>query len=287
MQAVRIVFISAMTVAVGCVDELPGESTTTQAVVAENKIAINKIAINKIAINKIAINKIAINKIAINGVLSLDPAAVAELVSTEDGEAVLEYLISCAFPAGTTLEGPGAAGTRTYEGNVGLAPKWAQRRLTRPEQGWVSACMLARVNLEELPLLISLRGPHPGLETTAGEVAEFDIEEGAFYGDIFTGDQPIEAYACAGIQEGPSADLDLRRCTTEDPDHPGQSLCWDDASGVGIRFVGACARACEQRRGANANNPFYERCHDREADHPRRGWPGSDRHDQVITVFVR
>jgi hypothetical protein len=284
---------SALLLAVGCTEDLPSESGLDQEItasngIAANRIAVNRIAVNRIAVNRIAVNRIAVNRIAVNAIgeaqvtddtLVLDPDAVADLVSTPDGEIILEYLISCAFPETVSIEGPGFAGPRTYEGNLGLAPFWATRQLTDSEKGWISACMLARVNLNEIPIMISLRGPHPGLYASPEEVAEYSLEEGAFYGDIFTGEDPIVAIACGGRQEGSSTDIAERHCT-EAGDRPGETAC-------GFVATGACALACEARNGTNADNPFYERCHDRSTTNPKSGWAGSERYDQVITVFLR
>jgi len=44
-----------------------------------------------------------------------------------------------------------------------------------------------------------MHGHHPALAVTPAEAATFPVEEGAFYGDVFTPEgEPIIAYACRG-----------------------------------------------------------------------------------------
>ncbi len=291
MRALAFCLVACAVVPVtGCTDELLTEGSTDQAVTSNNRIAVNRIAVNRIAVNRIAVNRIAVNRIAVNAiaagdlggqVLDLDPASVAAFFENgADGEIVLEYLISCAFPEGVTFRGPSFDGpSRDYEGGVGLAPHWAVRKLTSTEQGWISACMISRVNVNAVPLEISLRGPHRALGTSADEAALFDVEEGAFFGDIFTGEAPIQAFACSGTRIGNPVTGGDRQCATAG-DGTGTTPC-------DLTYAGTCATACEERNGANADPGYYERCHDEATTNPKAGWAGTRRFDQVITTFIQ
>jgi hypothetical protein len=76
-----------------------------------NKITANKISSNRIAANRLVANKLSSNKITANGLqANLD---TSEILQTEDGREVYSYMISCALPAGKTIEAdiPDAADT--------------------------------------------------------------------------------------------------------------------------------------------------------------------------------
>ncbi|MBA3819914.1 MAG: hypothetical protein H0X17_13545 [Deltaproteobacteria bacterium] len=265
-----------------CADA-PALSGTTQAVRTSNKIALNKIALNKIALNKIALNKIALNKIALNKI-ALNTIAVADLLDSPGDREVLEYLISCAFPSGVTLEGTATDGaTYSFGGAVGLAPRWDTRQLTLKERRWVSACMLARVNNGGHSILISLRGPHNALSVTAEEANEYYLEEGSFYGDIFTpeGEDPV-FLACRGsdLVDGEfDGTFALRQCSQ--PTAEGSTtLC-------GMTYAGDCADhgsawACTTPAGA-----FYERCHATPSSDGTWNESIHNRYEEVLTVFVK
>ena len=164
---------------------------TTNNRIALNRIARNRIALNRIALNRIALNRIALNRIALN-------SSAQDLLATEASREVLSYVVSCALPADVTLVGSVNGTTYEFPGSIGLTPRWADRQLNRIEKGWISACMLARVNAYGVSLQISLRGANPALSVSAAEAAAFTAEEGAFYGDIFTPEQdPLVAIRVA------------------------------------------------------------------------------------------
>ena len=260
----------------GCTDDLLTEGATDQAVSASNRIAVNRIAVNAIAAGDLA-----------GQTLTLDPLAVqAFFANGPDGEIVVEYLLNCAFPAGVTFRGPSFAGPlRDYEGGIGLAPHWASRKLTSTEKGWISACMLARVNLNAVSLEISLRGPHRALGTSDAEAALFHVEEGAFYGDIFTGDAPIQAFACGGTRIGPTVTGGDRQCATSGNGN-GKTPC-------DMTYTGTCATACrydddddDDDDGDDAG--YYVKCDGVATVNPKNGKPRRPkRFDQVITTFIR
>jgi hypothetical protein len=283
----RLVTTLVLIAAVGCAAD-PMVTEAEQGVVSTNKIAINKIAINKIAINKIAINKIAINKIAINAITTADLLNSPDCLPGDPPDAacggrdILGYLISCAFPAGVTLVGTADTGTTyEFEGSIGLAPAWDTRRLTTREQRWMSACMLARVNKNAEEVFISLRGPHEALTVTAEERNEFDLEEGAYYGDIFA--DPQRFYACRGAALY-SGDLNFAQ--------EGRSCAQPTAAGdetlCQMVYAGECdafnvERACEQNAGE-----YYEGCHTYSTTDGR--WANQrirDRFEQAITVWIK
>lgn len=138
---------------------------------------------------------------------------MAEILSTADGRDVYSYIISCALRDGTTIQAqvPGAADTAppdtnytcsngvcTFLGSLGLADYWVNRRLDPQGQRWITACLLARVNANNLAEAISLRGLAPQLSPTGEEITLYTVQEGAFYGNVFADGDDIDWNACRG-----------------------------------------------------------------------------------------
>jgi len=285
----RVVFLAVTCLLLAACTDAPSESSTTQAITSSNKIILNKIILNKIILNKIILNKIILNKIILNKIIlngietnefELDTAVTHDLLNGDDDDlAVLEYLISCAFPENVALSGRDDGGTlHTFQGGVALAPHWGHRKLTNNERRWVSACMLARVNKDATEVEISLRGPHGALEVTDEERAEYNLEEGAFYGDIFT--DPQQFYACRGasLYTGDMSFGDEGRACAQPDGTTGKTLC-------GMTFAGNCAAfdasgaACDGDAGE-----YYKRCHT-SADATSQG--RATRFEEAITVWIK
>ena len=204
----------------------------------------------------------------------------------------------------------------TFPGQLGLAPRWIDRELRKSEQGWVSACMLSRVNAYDVSVLVSLRGKHHALTASEQEMEDFPVQEAGFFGDIFT-DGPIDANACVGLDQaaGESGSLEDRDCAEEDPNNPGTTKC-------GFNYAGYCGDytrsgrdeySCkhysktkidrnnrdhrtndvddedEERRRPSGDpletdGGYYSSCH----DEPGAGrWRGSKRYRQVVTVYLQ
>jgi len=261
----------------------------------------NRLASNKLASNRLATNKLASNRLASNALSSTSleaNLATSELLSTADGRDVYAYLINCALPEGMTIHAsvPGAADTTQPEtlytcsagdcyfpGGIGLAEYWVDHKLDPKGQRWVSACMFARVNAHDTAEPISMRGPHDALVVGPDEALQFPIEEGAFYGNLFTGDGPIEWNACRG--EGQAAGefdgLVDRDCTEPDPENPGKTQC-------GFNYAGDCrdySPALSSPYACKFYDPdlgIYNDCHDT----PAAGHWQSKPNREVITVYV-
>ena len=203
----------------------------------------------QLSANRLATNRLATNRLATNG-LAADMESAGELLATADGRELYAYMMSCALPEGVHIEAtiPGAPDSCpecaytcqselcVFDGSLGLAPKWIDRKLNKKGQRWISACLFARVNLFTMTEGISLRAKHDALTVSAGEREEFGLEEGAFYGQYFTGeDEPIAWFAWTG-QDQASAEgggLNLRDCTEPDPDDPTHTKC-------GFNYAGEC-----------------------------------------------
>ena len=273
-----------------------------------NKLASNKLASNRLASNRLASNRLASNRLAQNGLGDGElpstrfeaDSATAEMLSTPDGRDVFSYMIECALPESTSIEAivPGAADTGrpetlytcenglcTFQGSLGLAQHWIDRRLDPKGQRWVTACLLARVNLYEVTETISLRGLAPELSLEGDEAESFAVQEGAFFGNLFTdGDGPIDWNACRGIDQASAefGGLSLRDCTEPDPADPTHTLC-------GFNYAGDCADfstrvpepyAC---RSFDDEDGTYGDCHAGEGEGV---WPGLRPYKEVITTYV-
>jgi hypothetical protein len=263
-----------VTTLAACGVEPVATSNTTQAIEDSNKISANKISANKISANKISANKISANKISANKI-SANMLAAADLLSTADGREVYSYIISCALPAEQTVEAVVAGVTYDFVGGLGLAPAWSDRPATGSERRWVSACLFARVNAYDISVEISMRGDNDGLAVSPAERRTYPLEEGAFYGNLFTPDDaPIQWFACRGRDQarGESGGLVNRDCAEPSAANDGTTTCgFTYAGDCGSFFHQARARACEDFADGG-----YQGCHS----------PNRQEWDEVITTFV-
>jgi hypothetical protein len=257
---------------VGACTDAPSLSEVGSAITTHNKLAGNKLAGNK---------------------LELNMAGAGDLMETPDGREVLTYIVSCALPEGQTLVGENAGVTYEFFGELGLTPKWTDQPLKKQGRGWISACLFARVNLYDVALPVSLRGPNPALAVTADERATWSVEEGAFYGEFFTpDDQPINWIACRGEGQasGEFGELVSRDCAEPDPADPTRTLC-------GFHYAGDCGdfAADPACRVYSEHGTYYKNCggaiapvaDDDDDDDDSCDHGGSHRrYRQVITTFV-
>ena len=310
MRTMRKLGVAAGLLGLLCIISADGPSliSTSQAATAWNRLQPNRLTSNRLQANKLLANRLSSQKLSSNR-LALDATGAGDLLATGDGRNVLSYFVSCALPADVSLvatvgtcaidaectSGPAGpdgtcnAGACTYQfpGGLGLAPTWADKKLSKTDKGWISACMLARVNAHDTAEEISLRGEHPALTISPDEALLFSVEEGAFYGNIFTpANKPIIAIACQGKDQasGEFGGLVVRDCAEPDPNNPGFTLC-------GFTFAGDCrdftpafpsAFACEEFESLPGHESFYSDCHDRASANGRRG----KEFDQVITTFT-
>jgi hypothetical protein len=294
MYPVSRLFIVTITLLAACA-EVPEESTWG-AELTQNRITTNRITANQITANRITANRITANRITANRITSDRievSSSVDELLATADGQVLFEVIVGCALPKTVTLVARVDGTELEFHGEIGLAPDWLHHALDLKGQGWVTACLLARVNATGIELNISIRGTHHVLKADAAEREKYPLEEGAFYGNVFVPlDQPIVWIACRGADQaaGELGGLVDRDCAEPDPAHPGLTVC-------GFTFAGDCASftgetgdaACEQ---FSENGEFYRRCHSEPIDGPRQGADeehGRGRGDvfrEVITTYV-
>lgn len=67
-----------------------------------------------------------------------------QLIATAEGRVALARLVSCALPAGATINAVANDGTPyLFAGGLGLAPAWAEHAPSATERGRVTACVHA------------------------------------------------------------------------------------------------------------------------------------------------
>jgi hypothetical protein len=269
-----------------------------QADETSNRIAANRIAANRIAANRIAANKLAARKLSENRLEAGSDAA--KMLSTADGREVYSYIINCALPEGKEIDAtvPGASDTAApdtlytcvnescrFPGSLGLAEYWVDHRLDVKGQRWVTACLLARVNYFGVKVMISLRGVAPQLLVGRHEAERYSLEEGAFYGNIFSDpNKPLDWNACRGkdAAAGETGDLKLRVCTEPDPNDPKRTKC-------GFNYAGDCGSSAGSATESKACNFFdsdgwYDGC---LASQAADEGPAANPYSEVITTYVK
>jgi hypothetical protein len=176
----------------------------------------------------------------------LDATSAAAMGATADARVVLAYAAGCALADDQQVSYTAGGDTVTVSGAMGIAPAWTDRALTADEAAWVSACVFARVNLTSTVVSISARGASLGLDTSAGELADYQVEEGAFWGNAFVDLGALAAYACEGVDQAAAdsyGDLPLRKCAQWDGvTDSNQTQC-------GFHYSGLCQDACATTGG--------------------------------------
>jgi hypothetical protein len=151
--------------------------------------------------------------------------------------AFLNYTVSCALNSNQSVTIQLGEQTVVLEGSLGLAQSWARRGIDAADQEAVSACLAARLNFFGVQVQISIRGR--GLEPpSADEIAEYPLQEGAFWGNIFA-EEP-ELFACTNRANVQNSYANLRFCSTGFPVPDGSTISCGP-----LRNVGSCSARCE------------------------------------------
>ena len=107
----------------------------------------------------------------------------------------MEYVVSCALPAGHSVTYTSAGVAYTFAGSIGVAPAWETNRCDKSCQRWVSACVLARLNKLGVHRQISIRGDNDALDVSPGELHDFSFREATYYGNLFQPSSPLRLLA--------------------------------------------------------------------------------------------
>jgi len=204
----------------------------------------------------------------------------SDALAKDEGLATLmKYVASCALRADQQVTIGEGEGALVLEGGAGLAPEWADGPCEEACQEWVSACLFARTNIYGIPVQLYLTGPHPSFGADDPEdIAGFDMEEAAFYGNLFL--DPPREYVCRGAGY--------------DPYYRTLRVCAQPTNRCGIQYVGACGdidgetgepslrHACEGLDGASRL-----RCHNRASLPGSSEFPeGTRTYERVLTAYL-
>jgi hypothetical protein len=296
-------FAAACVSLLACTVEAPDTSVTNQKSETRNRLASNRLASNRLASNRLASNRLASNSLSAT-MLSANPET-DDILTTEEGRDVYSYIVSCALPAGTSISGD-VAGTGTvgppeynyscvddhctFGGALGLAPNWANHKLDNKGQGWVSACVLARVNANGEAEAISLRGRSAALTVDGDELFFYTAEEGAFYGNVFDAVEAasdaewlaLTTNACSGVNNF-VAHSQARDCATPDNANPGLTLCGFNYAGDCRDFTPQFPNAYACRGFTGEPDGYYNDCHSVSGSGK---WPAGTKSREVITTYV-
>lgn len=171
----------------------------------------------------------------------LDSTGAASMGQTASARKVLAYAAGCALTSSQVVNFTLNGTVYTLTGSMGMLPDWANRALTTDEANWISACVFARVNVSTAIIYLSARGSFAGLSSTSDELANYRIEEGAFWGNAFVDLGSIQEYACNGIDQAANdtyGDLPLRQCAQWD------GVTGSDLTPCGFHYAGLCTAAC-------------------------------------------
>ena len=308
----RVVAVFSAAMLLQCASALATEAANR---LSSNKLASNRLAASRLAADRLAANQLeadrpATDRLDANGRADERPASVrlevngdtAAMLHTEEGREVYSYIIGCALGQNTKIEAdvPEARDTAppdtlysckngrcAFSGSIGLAEHWIDRPLNRNGQRWVTACLLSRVNHFGVTEIFSMRGAASALSVSPREAEQYSLQEGAFYGNIFSddADAPLDWNACRGTDKAATpnrGELAMRDCTEPDPDDRAHTVC-------GFKYAGDCGatRAFSPRPACATFDPedgTFGECLDMKAE----GHDSSiELYRQVITTYVK
>ncbi|WP_437319132.1 hypothetical protein [Sorangium sp. So ce385] len=238
-------FLGLMSVCLpACVVEAePSEEaseTAAQEVFTRNAFTKNALKASALTTDRVATGELTGNPLTTDAIAG--SSDVLNALRDPLAREFLKYAVGCALPAGQSVEVSLDGETHVFEGDVGLSPEWgrAHGHCNARCQGWVSACMLARVNHLGESLPISMRGQNKALELEPAEQESFPHREGAYFGDLFAPQQL--RFAC----RSPGSTLIRRVCG-------GTGA---DAEGCVVEVLGECDDHC----GLPASDGSFRNC---------------------------
>jgi hypothetical protein len=197
----------------------------------------------------------------------LNASNAAAMGQTQTARKVLAFAVACALNSTQTVTYTVGGTSYTETGMQGIAPGWKTASITASEAAWVSACMFSHVNEVTHLVWLSLRGSQSSLATTSQELTDYKVEEGAFWGNLFTNLGSIHGYSCLGVDQAITdsyGELPYRNCAQWD------GVSGSNASPCGMSYAGLCRTAC-----TTASAP-YSGC----------SFQGGSASSSVVTIFL-
>ncbi len=246
-----------------------------QTVFYDNGAVHNGVFRNNVVLDGVLEDVVVYDGLWQDAIWQKNPAARGLLRNNTYTRQMLQYVYDCAMgPNQSTVLDPKTEANPDgvnleLRGGIGLWPAWGDPggACGGSCQRWVSACVLARTNAYGVKVDISMRVPldapehirhalklRPDEPNEPGELEEFPLPEGAYYGNIFRQvAQPEGAYvmapslhACAGpgsnvpqvtkrflSSQGSGGPIKVVGTCQSRPDYPGACLALGDSDTVG------------------------------------------------------
>lgn len=136
---------------------------------------------------------------------------VEGVLTNEDTHIAARYLVECALPLEASIVKTVDGEQLVLEGHLGLAPEWEDGACDGDCQQWISACMLARTNVNSQSLPIALRADHPAI---GFDGPNNTVYEASYFGNLFAA--PAGKYMCEGSEAAvDTAHLSGRTCSSD------------------------------------------------------------------------
>jgi len=239
---------------VGCgpAVEVPAADGPTGLARSELKSA-NGISVNGISVNGISVNGISVNGLTTEALTAESFSTWFEAHPTANGT-LMHYLVLCGLGDGATLSYTSTTTGQhyTWEGQLGLTPRWASGAPPpETEQQLMTACLAAHANKYGLPVAISILGPgakkQEAIPYTRAELETYSREEACFFGNLFNGEG---LFVGSDKDQLDSAESSARACGLTSGPHAVRAECSP------FVHVGSCARVCR----LDKSRLFYESC---------------------------
>jgi hypothetical protein len=196
-----------------------------------------------VQLDQVVMQSLALSELAGSALLTgrIDAASAAAMGNTAVARKVLTFAVGCALNSTQTVQFSVGGTSYSATGILGIVPSWTTSALTPAQAAWVSACLFAHVNDASSLIWISVRGNEASLAPTISERADYQIEEGAFWGNAFPGLGAIAGYSCVGNDQAIDdtyAQLPLRQCAQWD------GVAASNKSPCGLSYAGRCNQVC-------------------------------------------
>lgn len=237
--------------AIGCLGG-PDDATAIaqQASLSQNGLAANALTANALTANALSQNALTASALSQDAVSA---RALADPLARE----LLTYVVSCALPAGKEIALTIDGVDYTFRGSLGLAASWGEPGGSCGTEcrGWVSACVLSRVDYLGVHVELSVRGARRELAAPRAEQLAYPDREATYWGDIFAAPQIRRACLAPGKSQIPR-------------------VCGPSIEGCVMDVVGTCDDVCDQVRPDGA----FSRCGRNRGDRGER---------PDVTVFLQ
>jgi hypothetical protein len=269
-MAVAVMFSQVACIGTPDVEEDEDVAELQQELVIRNALTQNALTQNALTQNALTQNALTQNALTQNALTqnTLTQDALRDPLARE----LLQFLVGCALPVGAEVSIEVEGETYTYEGEVGLAPRWGEEGGSCNEkcQEWVSGCLLSRVNHNGEHIPISIRGKNHALDSTLRERLRYSHREATYFGNVFV--TPQHRFACLSPGE------------TELP-----RVCGPSIEDCVVTVTGSCDDVCGRPR----RDGSFPNCRaELDDEHSfRGGHPITPVHTELfkgsVTVFLR